>query len=128
MLTASEYVRCALKSESGFLDFLRSGKSLVRVGAVLAFGVLLILLGSVSFGSKDAEATPEEELAEMCSATDGVGESRVMITYGDGGEVYGVAVLCEGAESPEVRARIVRLIGSLYGIGANRISVLKISK
>ena len=65
----------------------------------------------------------------MCSMTEGVGECRVMITYSaDGKSVYGVAVLCEGAESPEVRANVTELLASLFGIGANRISILKIDK
>ncbi len=107
-----------------------SGNSLLRVGAIVLLGVILILLGSR--GAQDTEPQDtlglEESLAEMCSATEGVGKCRVMITYTDGGEVYAVAVVCEGADSSEVRARVVKLVGSLFGIGANRISVLKINE
>jgi len=117
-----------MKSDSGFFDFLKNRKSLARVGLFFALGVLLIVLGSGIEKKPSAEWGLEEELCEMCSATEGVGEARVMISYGEDGEVYAVAVLCEGAENPEVRARIIKLVGSLYGIGANRISVLKISK
>lgn len=120
-----------LKSDKSFWEFMRSGNSALRVGIVLLFGVVLILIGSMS-GEQSNETISEgleESLAEMCTSTEGVGRCRVMITYTDGGEeVYAVAVLCEGAESPEVRARVVKLVGSLFGIGSNRISVLKIGE
>ena len=47
-----------------------------------------------------------------------------MINEGESGEVYAVAVLCDGADSVKVRERIVDFMRSLYGIGANRVSVL----
>lgn len=71
----------------------------------------------------------EARLADMCSEIDGVGECRVMITYSEDGEsVYAVAVLCDGGDSVAVRERITELMVSLFGIGSNRISVLKIKK
>lgn len=95
---------------------------------LLVLGVLLLLLPS-SFSSGEsethAEQTGEERLAEMCAAVDGVGECKVMVTY-EGDRVYAVAVLCEGAESVAVRERIVELVGSLYGIGSNRIAVIEL--
>ena len=72
------------------------------------------------------EEVLEEQIAEACSSIESVGRCRVMITYTDGGEVFAVAVLCEGAEKDSVRADVVRLCTSLFGIGANRVSVLKI--
>ena len=49
-----------------------------------------------------------------------------MINYNEDGDVFGVIILCEGAESVTVRERLSDLLSSLYGIGANRISILKI--
>ena len=118
-----------MKSEGSFLAFLKKGKTAVRAAVILAAGIILILLGGF-FGKSEGEDAPsaEEELAEICTMTEGVGRARVVMTYGEEGEVYAVAVLCDGAENPAVRARIVKLVGSLYGIGANRISVLKINE
>ena len=43
-------------------------------------------------------------------------------------EVFSVAVICEGADDVSVRARLTELITSLYGIGANRVSIVKLEK
>lgn len=121
-----------MKSDKSFAEFLRSGNRKSLWALIFLFGVILIILGGVfsSDGEENlGEAGLEEQIAEICSATEGVGECRVMITYSEGkDEVYAVAVLCEGAESTATRAKIVELVGSLFGIGANRITVLKISK
>ena len=61
---------------------------------------------------------------------EGVGECRVMMTYyPDSNEerVYAVLVLCEGAESPDVRERITSLCCSLYGIGSHRVEIQKLN-
>lgn len=119
-----------MKSDNTFLSFLGSGGASVKI-AVIAIAIVGLLLVSGIFGGADGERVSEDlddRLAEMCSMTEGVGECRVMISYADDGEsVSAVAVLCEGAESAEVRARLVSMISSLFGIGSNRISVLKIS-
>ena len=115
-----------LKSDSGFWDFIKARGVSKKLVVFLVLGVILLLLGSLgSSGGDEVEATGEDELSEICSSLVGVGECRVMVTYTEGGEVYAVAVLCEGAESDLVRARIYELVGSLYGIGTNRIAVLK---
>ena len=97
---------------------------------ILIIGVLLLIVCS-GLGNGGAEATdaPDEEarIAELCAMTEGVGECRVMLTYDDVGRVSAAAVLCEGADRAEVRRRITDMLTSLYGIGSNRISVLKIS-
>jgi len=120
-----------LKSDRSFTDFIRGGK-LSALLPLLIIGVLLLLIPSLYNGGGSGESgapTGEERLYEMCSLVEGVGECKVMITYSEGGdEVYAVAVLCEGAESAAVRARLVELIGSLYGIGSNRIAVLELGE
>ena len=119
-----------LKSDKSFFDFLRTQRGLWRVAIVLALGLLLILLSgglrSCSTDTMHSEVGIEERTAEACSSIDSVGRCRVMITYGEEGDVFAVAVLCEGAENDRVRADVVRLCTSLFGIGANRVSVLKI--
>ena len=123
-----------LKSEgevNAFRDFLTRGGG-KRALPVLVIGVLLIAIGGLftrGDTAQKSEATLEERVGEMCSLAEGVGECRVMITYAPDGEtVYAVAVICDGGESTEVRARIVEMCASLFGIGANRITVLKTQK
>ena len=87
------------------------------------------MLGSMPVReTKEVEIGLETKVSQMCSSTDGVGNSRVMITYKEDGEVYAVAVLCEGADSIAVREKITGLVCSLFGIGAHRVSILKISE
>ena len=80
----------------------------------------------------DASAqTVENETAKRCSMVEGVGECEVMLTYREvDGEkiVYSVAIICQGAESAEVRRDLTKLVSSLYGVGAHRISILKLEK
>ncbi len=119
-----------LKSDSGFFEFLRQRGVSKKLVLLLVLGIVLLLVGSGSEKSSEkAEQTKdaESELVAMCSSLSGVGECRVMMSYGEDGAVYAVAVLCEGAESDAVKERIYELVGSLYGIGTNRIAVLKIS-
>lgn len=119
-----------MKSDKSFFDFLGSRSGLFRVALILLAGIVLILISSGFRGSSEGEVSGEvsleEEVAEACSSIESVGRCRVMITYGEEGEVFAVAVLCEGAGSDRVRSDVVQLCTSLFGIGANRVSVLKI--
>ena len=121
-----------LKSDKCFWQFLSSNKRLATVGVALIFGVLLILIGSNSDALPEKnQIAAEEGIAELCSMTDGVGECRVHITYreNDGEKtVYAVAIICDGADSVAVRERLTSLVCSLYGIGANRVEILKMKK
>ena len=118
-----------LKSDKRFKEFLSSDKRGIVAAAVLVIGAVLLMLGGAF--TKDGErdsSTLEERTAQLCSLVDGVGECRVMITYGDDDSVYAVAVLCDGAETLSVRRELTELTTSLFGIGAHRVTVLKISK
>ena len=122
-----------LRSGKMFSEFLEKNKRAAVIILMIAVGILLIIIsGGEKPTEAEREATLEEELAEICSQVDGVGKCRVMISYkkSAGGEEvpYAVAVLCEGADSDRVRSEITELIGSLFGIGANRISVLKLDE
>lgn len=121
-------VRWKLKSDKRILDFLR-GVGKTRILLLLFLGILLLLLSGAFMGSEVAVIDgPEAQLSELCSSLEGVGRCRVALTFGEGEEVYAVAVLCDGAENAKVRSKVCELISSLYGIGYNRISVLKISE
>ena len=84
----------------------------------------------------------EEQLSEICSQVEGAGRCRVMVSFSEGESkeyksgnlvssktpmVDGVTVLCKGAERASVRAELSELISALYGIGSNRICILKLS-
>ena len=116
-----------MRSDKSFKDFLFSEGKYKRLLPLVILGVILILLSSFVQEKEAAEPTLEEELVSVCSSLEGVGECRVMISYSENGEtVEAVAVICEGADSAAVRARIISLIESLFGIRSGRISVLKI--
>ena len=103
---------------------------------VLFVGVFLLAVFLIFYDGKETEkneSTDEERLVTLISSVEGVGECRVTVVYkesqtqNDTREVFAVAVVCEGGDSVNVRARITELITTIYGIGANRISVLKIT-
>ena len=110
-------------SDSVFKTLIRN-KGALRVGLIFLIGLFLLLFSGIF----DGESTPKNNdpsLSELCSMVEGVGACEVMISYGESGEVVAVAVICEGADSVSVKSTLVDMIGSLYGIGANRISVVK---
>lgn len=114
-------------SNKGIAEFLRGGGA--RLTALAAIGVMLLVLALIiGDGEPQEEVAPDptEQLAATCSSLEGVGRCRVLISYGSEGEVTAVAVLCDGADSVYVRERIIELVGSLYGIGSHRITVLKL--
>ncbi len=118
-----------MRSDKSFKEFISSGAPLARILPVILLGAALIIIGAVFSGGEEErgeERTASEDIAELCSEIEGVGECRVSVAYNEEGSVYGVAVLCDGADNPEVKRRLVDLFSSLYGIGANRITVLKI--
>ncbi len=118
-----------MKLDKSVRDFWRiNGKRTpLLIAGLLA--ALLILLGSVGFGERGSGGEElEERVAEMCALTDGVGECRVMITYTRDSEVYAVAVLCEGADSALVRDKLTSMMCALFGVGANRVEILKIKE
>ncbi len=114
-----------MKSDRSFKDFLSSSLPLGKAGAILVFALILIA-ASFLLSDKGEEKVQSDDISALCSEIDGVGECRVTLSYDEQGGVIGVAVICEGAESASVRAGVVDFFSSLYGIGANRITVLKI--
>ena len=124
-------MRWRLKLVRGFREFLSSDGKGARLGLIILIGIALIFVGSLGSGDdgeKQDSATEEERLSEMCSMMEGVGECRVMVSYGKDGEVYAVLVLCDGADLPSVRERIISSVTSLYGIGSNRVEIQTLNK
>lgn len=136
----------------GFISFVKQRKNLMLI-LIAALGVGLVAASLFTGGAKtDTKNTAdsleeyrlnlEGELAELCSAVYGVGRCRVRVSFSSGfryeykgsalteklpPEIDGVTVLCDGADSSEVRKEISSLISALYGIGHNRVCVLKLS-
>lgn len=107
---------------------------------------LLILIMCIPTGTSSGKQTQEEtsvsggeledQLEQVLSAMEGVGEVKVMITTeGDtdslfgtqsGGEkVCGVVVVAEGAGSATVNARISDAVKALFSIDVHKISIVK---
>lgn len=103
---------------------------------VLFVGVFLLAVFLIFYDGKEAEreeSTDEARLVTLISSVEGVGECEVTVVYkesqakSDTREVFAVAVVCDGGDNVNVRARIVELVTTIYGIGANRVSVMKLS-
>ena len=86
-------------------------------------------------------AALEEETASLCSSVQGVGKCRVMITLEKGEEtvyragakigttpprVQAITLVCEGGGTDRVRREMSSMLSSLFGIGENRVTVLKL--
>ena len=120
------------KDFSGFLSALFEKKATV----LCLFGALVLGLALFFYTPSEGESAAGEltDTAQMCAAVEGVGECRVALTHKkdkngkETDEVFSVAVICEGADDVSVRARLTELITSLYGIGANRVSIVKLEK
>lgn len=140
-----------MANTDSFFGVLKDKKNFKFIVIALA-GILLLIISGLSSsqgGGTDAEVALEEykvrlegELSELCSAVEGAGKCRVMITFSDGERleykgsqligssppsVSGVTVLCRGAGSVKVRGEITEIVSALFDIGANRICVLKLS-
>ncbi len=110
----------------GFLAFLGERKNagwLVLTVLALLTVVVITVLGAEGGDATDSLSL---EVEGLCSSVEGVGECRVMLSFGDGGEVLAVAVICEGGDSVGVRYRLTELLSSLYGISTHRICIEKL--
>lgn len=119
-----------MKSDKGFLEFFSADGRVRGIALLILLGALLLLLGGMNFWQGKSSADEEERAAEMCGLMSGVGDCRVMMTYhpDDEGRVYAVLILCEGADSPDVRQRVTSFFCSLYGIGAHRVEIQPLNK
>ena len=86
---------------------------------VLVIGVVLMLLPGDS--SPAAGTSEEEPMALLLSSTQGVGESRVLISEN------GVVVVCQGAENARVRLDIIQAVSSYTGFTSDKITILKMA-
>jgi hypothetical protein len=118
-----------LKLDKSVRDFLKANKKKTPMLLVALLVAFLLLLGGLGVGEKDGDDRGlEERVAEMCALTEGVGECRAMITYTPEGEVYAVLLLCDGGDYPLVREKLTSMMCALFGVGANRVEILKIKE
>ena len=126
-----------------------SDKKKLFLIALLAVGVLMIAVG-LARGEEEANAEGdslsdykarlEEELEELCSSVEGAGKCRVTVSFSEGERreyrgstliglepprVEGITVVCEGADDIYVKRSISDCMTALFGIGANRVAILK---
>lgn len=117
-------------SVNSFMTYVKKRKDIAILLVVLALGLILLLLGSSSGKVDDvSEETLESKMVELCSSVDGVGKCKVMVYCGaEGGErVESVVVVCEGADSVEVRKNITDILSAFFGIGSNRVKIEKMA-
>ena len=117
-----------------FIKFFKEKKDATKILIVLALGLILVFLGSKSDETLEVEAGIEEKIATACSGVDGVGDCSVLVYYApidsrtDEAKVESVIVICEGADSVEVRLTLTEMLSSFFGIGTNRIRIEKMKK
>lgn len=120
--------------KNDFLNFFKEKKDFTKILTVLALGLILIFLGNKSEDTVLIEAGIEEKIATACSGVDGVGECSILVYYApqdsrtDEAKVESVIVICEGADSVEVRLTLTEMLSSFFGIGTNRIRIEKMKK
>ena len=127
-----ENARCRLKLDKGFFKYIKEKKDVTKVVIVLALGLILIFLGGRREKTiSDTVISTEERIAAACSGVEGVGECQVYLYYSDSDKrndtekIESVIVVCEGADSVDVRLRLTEMLTSFFGIGSNRVRIEK---
>ncbi len=138
---------------AGFIKFIKDKRNLLLL-VLAAVGFIVLFASAIGRDSgKDTDegmpdglakykSTLESELSQLCSRVSGAGRCVVTVSFSEGERleykgstlvgrkpptVEGVTVLASGGGSDSVRREISELISALYGIGHNRICVLKLS-
>ena len=114
-------------SENLFIVFLKKNRWALLLLLLALIGALALILSNNISDKTVADSSDEERIATVISGIDGVGTARVVINKKEG-EIVSCAVVCTGGDSERVVSDVKALISSLYGIGYNRISVLKLSE
>lgn len=136
----------------GAIEFLKKTPGLLRMGALLLIGVFLLIYASSGTKNESADVQSDLEsygtalearLEALCSQIEGVGRAEVMLTFESGAlseykgstqigtsppKVLGVTVLCTGGGDAEIRAELTGMLSALLGVGASRVSVLRLAE
>jgi len=90
---------------------------------VVLVGVVLMLIPTGAVKTESAAMSEEElRLKTVLEETRGVGSASVLL--GENGAV----IVCEGADSAEVRLSIINAVSSYTGLKSDRILILKSSE
>lgn len=141
-----------MKSVSTVLKYIKNNKRTAGIIALFLLGTLLLVISASGSGKSDKsedydslaeyKASLEKELEQLCSSVEGVGRCTVTVSFERGEEklykgsnlietkpprVMGVTVVCRGADSDGVRANLTAMLSSLFDIGTNRVSILKLN-
>ena len=107
-------------------EWLNDKKKLIIVVLLVALLVVIVFL---FFGSEEEsvlgdsmKSDTELRLTALLERIDGVGDSEVMITE-NGGEITGVVVVCDGANSIMVRNDILNAVSTALNINKNNIAI-----
>ena len=107
-------------------EWLKDKKKLIIVVLLVALLVVIVFL---FFGSEEEsvlgdsmKSDTELRLTALLERIDGVGDAEVMITE-NGGEITGVVVVCDGANSIMVRNDILNAVSTALNINKNNIAI-----
>ena len=121
-----------MKLDKKFIGYFKEKREVAVVAVILALGLILLFLGGRSDKSEEiTDVSLEDRIAAACSAVEGVGECKVYVYLSAEDEdatVESVIVICEGADSVDVRLRLTEMLSSFFGIGRNRVRVEKLNK
>lgn len=112
--------------------YFKGKKEMTLILIALALGLMLIFFGTrEDVSGEDASPGLEESIAKACSGVEGVGECAVYLYYSEASsrseadKVESVLVICEGADSDDVKLRLTEMLSSFFGIGTNRVRIEK---
>ena len=118
--------------DSRFIKYIKDKKQLATVILAFALGAVLIFIGSKGESEeRNEEVDIEEQISIACSSVEGVGACSVYVYYAPSdtrdaeAAVESVIIICEGADSPDVRLRLTKMMSSFFGIGTNRVRIEK---
>lgn len=107
---------------------------------VLIAAIIMLIYGSLTTGKNSAADTKseptggadvktvsysesEEKLADILSRIDGIGQTKVMISYSDNDAVCGVIVVAEGADNPLAEWKIRHAVQTALKIDYHSVEV-----
>lgn len=105
------------------------------VPLVLALLALIAISAFTEGGENKKTLSTEERLENICNLVKGVSNAEVMIFYepvavgnfmgktAANEKISGIAIVCEGGDSPAVQLALYEMLGSLFDIKSTRITV-----
>ena len=143
-----------MKAVEKILEKIKRDKKIAAIVCVGLAGIILLTLSEIMPTKSDTneknskepvtdirdsyEEDIEKRLTSIVSEINGAGRTEVMVTLASDNnesglllkviepEIRGVAIVCEGADSANVRQEIVLTVSAVLGISTNRISIAKI--